>query len=603
MRSALLLLLAAGQAAAQTATYDVILRHGTVVDGTGARAFHADIAVRNGFIARIGDLRGARAAVDLDVSRLIVAPGFLNIHSHATPAGVRTAVNMLSQGVTTEIINADGGGSTDIARQLDDFSAAGLAINLGAYAGFNSIWASVMGPADRRPTTADLEKMRELLVTNLKEGAWGVSAGLDYKPAYFATAEEVISVTKAAAPWRTNFPNHDRLTPESHYSSLAGIGETIDIAEKSGLMPVVTHMKVQGREQGNAPRALAMMRAASARGQQATADVYPYLAGQTGLGALLVPAWAQDGGRQAMLQRFSDPQLRPRIAREIEEAIEARFLGPENVDIPAWQHKLTDYMREMNAGAGETLIRILEKDSPSAILKFGSEADLLEILRFPGSAIACDCGASEERPGMHPRFFGTYPRVLGHDVRETKVLTLEDAVRKMTGLPAGIIGMAGRGFVAAGMAADLTVFDAATIIDHATYEKPTLPSEGIRYVLVNGRIAWRDGASTGEKAGRVLARSEHMPSRPQRTLDARSFSLAGRDYKLDLKQSPGSPAHGTVAFPGLKLTEAGILQVDGKWAAFTGRATVDGTDRALLVIADGPVVHVELDGSPWLDRQ
>ncbi len=556
------------------------------------------MAVLNGFIARIGDLRSAKAVIDLDVSGLIVAPGFLNIHSHATAAGLHTAVNMLTQGVTTEIINADGGGGLDIARQLAGLREGGLALNVGADVGFNSIWGAVMGVADKRPTVDDLRRMRDLLIGNLTEGAWGVSAGLDYKPAYFARAEEVISVVKAAAPWRTNFPNHDRLTPESGYSSMMGMAETIDIAEKSGLMPVITHMKVQGKEQGNAPKALAMMRAATARGHETVADVYPYLAGQTGLGALLVPAWAQDGGMEEMRKRFADPTLRKKIEREIEEAIEARFLSPENVDIPARQHKLTDYMREMKASAGEALIRILETDSPSAILKFGSEADLVGILKYPGSAIACDCGAAEERPGMHPRFFGTYPRVLGHYVRETKTLTLQDAIRKMTGLPASIIGMVDRGFLAPGMAADITVFDAATIIDHATYEQPTLHSDGVRDVLVNGRLALRDGKSTGEKSGLVLSRGEHMPSRKQRTQESRSLALAGKDFKLDLKQSPGEFARGTVQLAGIRLTTAGLLQVDGSWGAFSGRAIVDGVDRALLVIADRGVLDVRLDGAP-----
>jgi N-acyl-D-amino-acid deacylase len=602
-RLASVLLALAGTGAAQSVSYDIILRHGSIIDGTGARPYRADIAIRNGFIVRIGDLRSAHAVADLDVSGLAVAPGFLNIHSHATPAGVRTAANMLTQGVTAEIINADGGGSTEIARQLANFSAGGLAVNLGAYAGFNSAWSSVMGPTDRRPTVDDLQKMRDLVTANLKQGAWGVSAGLDYKPAYFARAEEVIAVTRAAAPWRTNFPNHDRLTPESKFSSLAGIAETIEIGEKSGLMPVVTHMKIQGREQGGAPNALAIMRVASARGRETVADVYPYLAGQTGLGALLVPAWAMEGGPEDMRRRFGDPALRPRIAREIEEAIQARFLSPENVDIPARGHKLTDYMREMNAGAGEAIIRILETDSPSAILKFGSEADLVQILRFPGSAIACDCGASEERPGMHPRYFGTFPRVLGHYVRETRVLTLEDAVRKMTGLPANIIGMVDRGFLAAGMAADITVFDPAAVIDRATYGQPTLPSEGIRHVLVNGRIALRDGKVTGEQGGRVLIRSEHMPSRPQRTLQARSLSVKTRDIQGELTQSAGSPARGSFQFAGFRLTAPGLLQVDANWASFTGRATVDGVDRAVMVIVDGsdplhaaPSIEVALEG-------
>ena len=157
------------------------------------------------------------------------------------------------------------GGSTAIVKQLADFGSNGLAVNLGAYVGFNSVWASVVGRADRRPSVEEIQKMRDLLTENLKQGAWGVSAGLDYKPAYFARTEEVIAVTKAASAWRTNFPNHDRLTPESKYSSLTGIAETIEIGEKSNAMPVITHMKLQGREQGNAPKALAMMRAASAQ--------------------------------------------------------------------------------------------------------------------------------------------------------------------------------------------------------------------------------------------------------------------------------------------------------------------------------------------------
>ena len=256
------------------------------------------------------------------------------------------------------------------------------------------------------------------------------------------------------------------------------------------------------------------------------------------------------------------------------------------------------------------MIRILEKDSPSAILKFGSEADLLAILRFPASAIACDCGASEVRPGMHPRFFGTFPRVLGHYVRETGTLTLEDAVRKMTGLPANIIGLVDRGFLAAGMAADITVFDPATVIDRATYQQPTLPSEGIRHVLVNGRIALRDGKVTGEQGGRILSRSEHMPSRTQRTLQARSLSVRTREIKVELSQPAGAPARGTFHVAGFRITGLGLLQVDGNWASVTGRAIVEGVDRAVLLIVDGsdplhpaPVVEVELEGGRRIQAQ
>ena len=215
-------LLLCGVALAQSGNYEVILRNGTVVDGTGSQGYRADVGVRHGYIYRIGNLRGDKAAVDLDVNGLVVAPGFLNLHSHASREGLPAAVNMLTQGVTTEIINADGGGSADMAGQLGEFSARGLAVNLGAYIGFNAVWTAVMGQADRRPAADEIQKMRDLLTEGLRQGAWGVAAGLDYKPAYFARTEEVIAVMKAASAWRTNFPNHDRLTPESKYSSLAG---------------------------------------------------------------------------------------------------------------------------------------------------------------------------------------------------------------------------------------------------------------------------------------------------------------------------------------------------------------------------------------------
>lgn len=574
-----LFLLAIGCANAQS--YDILLRNGSVIDGTGAPAYRADVAIRNGFIREIGNLKNAKAAVVLDVTGLVVAPGFINIHSHATAEGIATAANMLTQGVTTEIINADGASSTDIKKQLAFFSEKGLALNLGAYVGFNSVWAAVVGQADRRPSAEEIQRMRDLLTANLKQGAWGVSAGLDYKPGYFARRDEVIEVMKAAAPWRTNFPNHDRLTPESNYSSLAAIAETIEIGEKAGVMPVITHMKVQGREQGGAPKAVAMMREASKRGHETVADIYPYLAGQTGLGALFVPAWAVSGGREETLKRFRDPELRARIAREIEVAIEARVLTPENIDIPSKGRRFSSYMKAFNAGAGETMIRILETEHPSAIMKFGAEADLIELLRFPGSAVSCDCGAIEptERPGMHPRYYGTFPRVLGHYVRETKALTLEDAVRKMSGLPASIIGIANRGFLAPGMAADVTVFDPATVIDHATYEQPALVSTGIRHVIVNGSLALRDAkVENSKRTGLVLTRTANMPSRYPHFVVARS-----KTRFVDPKTKTE-----------IRLVRKGIVQTHGKWSSFTAIANIAGETHAILVIADGSI-RIEVD--------
>jgi N-acyl-D-aspartate/D-glutamate deacylase len=607
---AVLSLALADLSAQPTPAFDIILRHGTILDGSGLPRFRGDVAIANGFIARVGDLSKDRAAVDLDVTGLYVTPGFINIHSHASPSALPTAENMLTQGVTTEIVNPDGGGSTDLLDQLGRASAAGLALNVGGYIGFNAAWSEVIGPAERRATPDDIEKMRAIVLRGLESGAWGVSAGLDYKPAYYAQVEEVVRVVDVAAKWRTNFPNHDRLTPESKFSSRVGVGETIAIGEKAGLFPVVTHMKAQGVEQGTAGSLLGMMESATKRGAYTAADAYPYLAGQTGLGALMIPAWAQDGGREAMLARFKDPAQRTRIVAETEQAMNARFNGAEGVFLPATKQQLVDVMREMNVSAGEAVVRILENGNVSAILRFGSEADLVKILKHPTTSIACDCGASTETR-QHPRAFGSFPRVLGRYVREQKVLTWEDAIRKMTALPANTIGMVDRGFLAPGMAADVTVFDPNTVIDHATYEDAGQLSEGIRHVLVNGRFALRDGKVTGDQGGRIVTRTAHMPSRPMTSGVARQLSVQSRDVTIELTQTSGARRptgsfqfrDGTTA---IRADDVGVLQTMDKWASFTAhvRQAMTGEERSALVIveqadpfaAGGATVTISLDG-------
>ena len=254
-------------------------------------------AVRNGYIVAIGDLDGVDTKQVIEARGLFVAPGFINIHSHASPEALPTAVNMLTQGVTTEIFNADGSGPLDIAQQMNALGEPGLAVNIGGYIGFNSAWQAVVGNTDRRPTPEEIQRMRLTIAHGLEQGAWGVSAGLDYKPGYFARTEEVVRIIDVARPARTNFTNHDRVTPESNFSSKAGIDETVAIGEKSGLVPVVTHMKVTGREKGTAAQVLASLARATTRGHYTAADAYPYLAGQTGLGSLIIPAWAV--GRRA----------------------------------------------------------------------------------------------------------------------------------------------------------------------------------------------------------------------------------------------------------------------------------------------------------------
>lgn len=585
----------AAVSAQQPPRYDLILQGGTIVDGTGAPRFRGDVAVAGGVIAAVGDLGGATAAEIVDVTGLYVAPGFINLHSHPTPGGLERAENMLTQGVTTEILNPDGGGPVDVAGQIATLEQGRLAVNVGANVGFNALWSSVVGQDDRRATPDEVERMRARLVAALEAGAWGVSAGLDYKPAYFATTEEVIAVVSAAAPWRTNFTNHDRLTPESNYSSRVGVAETLAIGRRAGLVPIVTHMKAQGHEQGTGQALIDLIQQSAAPGSVAAADVYPYLAGQSGLGALIIPGWAQDGGRERMLERFKDPALRAKAIAESEQAMRLRFGGPEGVFVTGIDKELTTLMAEMGGvSAGEAVIRVLEEANRGAILRFGREDDLVAILQGPTTSVACDCGAVD-RPASHPRFWGSYPRVLGRYVREQGHLTWEDAVRKMTGLPAATIGLVDRGLVSVGHAADLTVVDPATVIDHATFQQPNAPSTGIRHVLVNGRFALRDGRVTGEQAGRALRRTAMMPSRPMNGREARALVARGRvgdvSIDVDLSQPPGvREASGRLRLTRddrtVEAAAVGAIQSWGGWTAVTALAFVDGVALPVTVIVD-----------------
>jgi N-acyl-D-aspartate/D-glutamate deacylase len=601
-------LLSAAALRAQSSAFHVIIRHGTVIDGSGNPKFEADVGIRNGFVAAIGDLNEATAALQIDATGLYVTPGFINIHSHASPDALPTAVNMLTQGVTTEIFNADGNGPLEIARQMTALAAPGLAVNIGGYIGFNAVWQAVVGNTDRRPTPEEIARMRAMIANGLDQGAWGVSAGLDYKPGYFARTEEVVSVVSVARGVRTNFTNHDRITPESNYSSRAGIEETIAIGQKAGLVPIVTHMKAQGREQGTAGRLLASMAQATRLGHYTAADAYPYLAGQSGLGSLIIPGWAQEGGRDAMLKRFADPPTRARIVKEADEAMAARFGGPQGVYLPATQRELTAVMKEMNAGGGEAIVRILEQgNDPGAILRFGSEEDLVRILKDPVTSMACDCGASTATR-MHPRFYGSFPRLLGRYVREQKIMSWEEAIKKSSWLPAATIGLTDRGLLAPGMAADVTIVDPATVIDRATYEDPTVRSLGIRFVIVNGVVALEDGVPTGARSGRALYRTANMPSRRAgeglRGLTVRG-TVSGRRLTIALTEhATERRATGTMTIDGGEPLTIGALQTASGWAAVSA---VSGS-QAFDVIVDlhdprnpgAASIAVNRDGYPWL---
>jgi N-acyl-D-aspartate/D-glutamate deacylase len=569
--------------------FDVLIRGGIVVDGTGAKAYRADVGVIGDAIAAVGNLAGASAGTTVDAAGMLVAPGFINIHSHARRDALAAPANMLRQGVTTEIGNADGAGPVGAAGFAGaDTNAMG--VNYGVYTPFNTIWGAVVGASDSRPTRIQTDSMRAVVRRDLSDGSWGVSAGLDYQPAFFATTDEVVAVLEVARPWRTNFPNHDRVSVDNGYSSLAGMRQTLVIGERAGLVPVVTHMKLQGHEQGRAREAIRMFDSVEQRGQFVAADVYPYLAGQTALSALLIPGWAAAGGRDSMLMRFRDSTARSRIAREMMEAIRARFGSPENIMVSDRGKNVAQLVSELGVtSAPDAVMALLTERQRGVIITFGIEPDLVDIMRWPNAAIACDCGAGTTQ--THPRYYGSFPRVFGRYVREQRVMSWEDAIRKMTMLPASIIGMVDRGAIAVGMAADIVVFDSAAVIDRATFEQPMQNPEGVQHVLVNGRFVLRDGTPTGAAGGKILRRGTSMPSRPANFAVARGVTVNAPNVTVRLTQSPADRSargHLQITTPSLSLraTSLGLLQTTGGWAAISGRGVIDGVERAFVLLLD-----------------
>jgi len=496
--------------------FDVVFRGGTVVDGSGRERFGADVGVIGGYVVAVGDLSGSRAETEVDATGLVVAPGFVDVHSHANTTALQEARSCLTQGVTTEILQPDGGGSTNVPGALS-VEHTDIGINVGAYIGFNAVWSEVVGREDRQPTEDEITQMQEIVRRGMEDGAWGVSSGIAYVPAVYAETQHITDVVSAARAWRTNYCSHIRNESVDVVESTA---ECIQIGEDAGLAPVVTHMKVMGPEQwGQTKQTIGMLEEANARGTYAAADVYPYTASQTGLTAI-IPDWVEEGGREDMLERFADPDLRPQIATEIEELIAGRVESAADVYFPTRQETLADVAETKGVEPGEAAIQIMEDaGSLRTIYYFGHEDDFRRILTYSGTSVASDGGASTSN-SIHPRRYGTQPRVLGHYSRDQGYLTLEQAVHKMTGLPAAMIGMVDRGLLAAGMAADVTVFDPETIIDHATFDEPRQYAEGVQHVLVGGQFALRDGELTGTRVGSALRRAGNMISRPYGTPDS-----------------------------------------------------------------------------------
>jgi dihydroorotase/N-acyl-D-amino-acid deacylase len=504
---------------AQEPAFDLLIKNGRIIDGTGSPWYRAEVALRGDTIARIAYRIDAPAVRTIDAGGQVIAPGFIDIHSHArrTIFDVPTAENYLRQGVTSIIEGPDGSSPIPIKPFLEKVAATHVTVNVGTFIGQGSVRQTVLGSMNRPATPDDIEKMRSLVREGMTDGAFGLSTGLFYVPGTFTPTAEVIELARVAGALGGIHISHMR---EETTNVLDSVRETIEIGEKGGLPTQVTHHKIIGKAYwGRTVDTLRLIDEARARGVDATIDQYPYTASATAIAAALLPSWALEGGSEATLKKIQDAGSRQEILIETIALLrDARGGGdPQNVQLSrcAWDpsldgKRLGDVTKGRGleptlANAAETVLWIVERGGCGGIYHAIDEQDLRRVLRHPATMIASDGGIPVFGEGSpHPRSYGTFSRVLGRYVRDLKVITLEDAVRKMTSFPAQRLGLVDRGVLREGLKADIVVFDPDTIRDRATFEQPHQYSEGVSLVVVNGQVVFDNGAVTAARPGRIL---------------------------------------------------------------------------------------------------
>lgn len=525
-RVALAAVAAAGAAQAQgQPTYDVLIRGGTVIDGTGRARFRGDVAVRGDRIARVSTtpIDPATARRVIDATGRMVSPGFIDLHAHLDPLlRLPAAESHVRQGVTLALGGPDGGSPLPLAPYMDSAQRAGLGINVAYLVGHNAIRERVMGLANRAPTAAELTRMQALVEEGMRDGAFGISTGLRYIPGFYSRTDEVVALSKVAAARGGIYTSHLR---EEGLGLFEGVGEAIRIGKEARIPIVLTHHKAIGKAMwGQSVRTLAMVDSARAAGIDVMIDQYPYTASQTGI-SVLIPPWALANGDTALARRMKDPVLRDSILRGVIDYIVNDRGGGDIRRVQfgrvAWQPALEgktlfDWAVQRGVpttpeGAAPLVVEGELKGGATMIYHVIDEGDVRRIMKHPQTMIASDGRLTVPGEGAaHPRAYGTFPRVLGHYVREVGLLTLEEGVHKMTGMPAARLGLTGRGVLAEGASADLVVFDAKTIVDRATFAEPHQYPAGIGDVLVNGVSVVSGGTMTTARPGQVL---RHVPKR------------------------------------------------------------------------------------------
>jgi N-acyl-D-aspartate/D-glutamate deacylase len=535
------------------ADFDILIRNGRIVDGTGNPSWAGDVAVRAGKIAAMGPLGARTADLVIDARGMVVAPGFIDIHNHSDYSLLvdGNAESMIRQGVTSMILGEGGsaapvGGKQiekeeqsdwkDLAGYFDLLLKRGISPNVGTYVGSSQIWTYVRGERAGPPTEAELSQMQELVRDAMRQGALGVASSLSGPPGSWIDTGTLIAMCRVASESGGIYSTHMRTEGQGVFEAVA---EAIRIGREAGVPVDIIHLKLADRKLwGQMPELVSTIVQARSNGQDVTANVYPYRAGQNDL-ASIIPPWAHEGGPAAMIARLKDPALRPRLEDEIDHGIPGSNWYDHYTATGGWDgmllvslsnpaykkyegRRMNEVIREIGGKPLDVLFRLLEENGGSipTVYFHHDEKDMQYALRQPFVSIGSDGTAlNTEGPlskgNPHPRSYGTFPRVLGRYVREEHVISLEEAIRKMTSANAAKIHVFDRGLLRPGMWADITVFDPTKIIDNATYTKPHQYATGVEYVFVNGKVVLANGRHSGARPGVLLYGPGFKRSQPE----------------------------------------------------------------------------------------
>jgi N-acyl-D-amino-acid deacylase len=497
--------------------YDLLITNARIVDGSGNPWFRADVAIKDGRIARIGRIAGdSAAAKTIDAKGQILAPGFIDVHTHVESIySLPAAENFVRMGVTSLVTGNCGSSMTDVGQFLGRLKEKPLAVNLSTLVGHGSVRNKVMGLNDRPPTADELKQMEAVVEQGMKDGAVGLSTGLIYVPGTYAKTDEIVALARVAGRYGGVYATHMRNEGDKVADA---IRESISIGEQAGLPVEISHFKISNKKLwGQSPMTLGLVREARARGVTVTVDQYVYTASSTSLDSRL-PSWLRAGGFEEGKKRLADKGTRERVIKDTKEALkrsgfkdysfavvasygpDKSFNGKSIAEITKEVRKKSDVTSQI-----EQMLEMYEAGGAGMIYHGMSEDDVKRIIQEPFTMIASDSGVRQVDDSVpHPRGYGNNARVLGQYVRNLKLISLEDAIRKMTSLPAQTFGFRDRGMIREGFAADLVIFDEKTIIDQATFDKPHQYPLGISYVLVNGTVVLADNQLSEARPGMAL---------------------------------------------------------------------------------------------------